>query len=267
PGHYLLFLLRLAECILNQGLSISIFALDYSLAPEHTFPAHLTEATAAYEYIINEKQVVSEKIVLAGDSAGGHLALSLLVHLHKFHPSIPWIDAPRFKPGLLLLISPWLSLHHEPPSFVRNANFDILTPRFLRRTASLFLTGKAKAIKVNKEPEKNSPYLEFLNPEPQIDWQTVLPSNVWVSAGGDEILLDEITEWAKMLQGRLKGDFVTLEVGAGKEHVWQWLETLTDEGLKKTFLGGTLGDERFFEATATIGKAILDRMREQQGPT
>ncbi|KAL8940724.1 MAG: hypothetical protein Q9211_002133 [Gyalolechia sp. 1 TL-2023] len=267
PGHYLLFLLRLAECILNQDLSVSIFALDYSLAPENTFPAQLAEAEAAYKYVINEQEVASEKIILAGDSAGGHLALSLLVHLHKPHPSIPCIDAQFSKPGLLLLLSPLLSLHHEPPSFVRNASVDTLTARFLRRTASLFLTGRAKAIKIDEEPERNSPYIEFLTPEPRIDWQTVLPPRVWVSAGGDEIFLDHITQWVKTVQEIVGGDCVTLEVGLGKEHVWQWMETLIDEGLKKSFLNGKLGDERIFEATSAIGKAVLDRMRGQQGVT
>ncbi|KAL9023314.1 MAG: hypothetical protein Q9196_007280 [Gyalolechia fulgens] len=227
----------------------------------------MAEAEAAYKYIINEQEVASEKLILAGDSAGGHLALSLLVHLHKPHPSIPWIDAKFSKPGLLLLLSPCLSVHHEPPSYVRNASVDTLTPKFVRRAISLFLTGRAKATKIDEAPEMNSPYMEFLTPEPRIDWQTVLPSRVWVSAGGDEIFLDYITEWARTVQDIVGGDCVTLEVGVGKEHVWQWLETLIDEGLKKSFLKGKLGDERIFEATSAIGKAVLDRMPGQQGDT
>ncbi|KAL8634285.1 MAG: hypothetical protein Q9228_008121, partial [Teloschistes exilis] len=82
-AHYLLFLLRLAESIVEHDKSISILALDYGLVPEHPFPSQLAEAAAAYNYLLHEARVPPEKIVIAGDSAGGHLALSLLVHLQK----------------------------------------------------------------------------------------------------------------------------------------------------------------------------------------
>ena len=130
PSHYLLFLLRLGEAILEQGTSVSIFALDYSLAPEHVFPAQLKEATAAYEYLINEEHILPEKILIAGDSAGGHLALSFLVALANEH-SLLRKRLP--KPGGLVLMSPWLSLHNELPSFKINAHKDVLSALFLRR--------------------------------------------------------------------------------------------------------------------------------------
>ena len=54
PAMYLLFLLRLAESLLDQGLSVSIFAFDYPLAPEYPFPAQLRDATAAYSCLLDE---------------------------------------------------------------------------------------------------------------------------------------------------------------------------------------------------------------------
>ena len=177
---------------------MSIFSLDYSLAPEHVFPTQLTEATAAYAYLVNEEQIPPDKIILMGDSAGGHLALSLLVSLHMD-------KAFEKKPGGLVLMSPWLSLHHEPASFTRNAHTDVLSAPLLRRNARRFLVchDQKTSHDAFEDLYRNSPYLEFLTPKPGIDWDVVLPSWVWVSAGEKEIFTDSVSSWAGMLKGRL----------------------------------------------------------------
>ena len=72
PDTYLLFLLRLAEAILAHDVKVSIFALDYHLAPEFRYPTQLTEAIAAYEYLLQEMAIPAERVVVAGDSAGGY---------------------------------------------------------------------------------------------------------------------------------------------------------------------------------------------------
>ncbi len=110
----------------------------------------------------------------------------------------------------------------------------------------------------------NSPYLEFLTPDPTIDWEAVLPSWVWVSAGENEVLIDNVKLWVGILKKRLGDERVTLEVGAWKVHVWHWLETMTDEPRKKAFLAGYVGDETGFEATADVGRAILERVKRAQ---
>ncbi|KAL9066962.1 MAG: hypothetical protein Q9161_007206 [Pseudevernia consocians] len=174
PAHYLLFLLRLAESILEQGVSVSIFALDYSLAPEHVFPTQLDEATAAYRYLISEEQIPAGKIVVMGDSAGGHLALSLLVHLNKMGSLIE--EKALEKPGGLVMMSPWLSLHHESTSFTTNAHKDVLSRPFLRLAARRFLGHDLASRESPAAFDMNSPYLEFLSPRPTIEWNVVLPS-------------------------------------------------------------------------------------------
>ena len=258
PAQYLLFLLRLGEAILGEGLSVSIFALDYSLAPEHVFPAQLEETTAAFEYLINEEHVPPEKIFIAGDSAGGHLALSFLVGLaNKLSSSGNALPKPR---GLALM-SPWLSLHNELPSFKTNAQQDVLSTPFLRRIVRQFLGHDVAAQDSPIRSRLNSPYLEFLTPEPAIEWDTVLPSWVWVSAGTNELFLDSVKTWVEMLEDRLGQGRVTFAAGVGKVHVWQWLETIMDEGMKKDFLGGEMGDGRGFEATAAVGRAMARQVR------
>ena len=263
PAHYLLFLLRLVEPILKQGSSVSIFSLDYSLAPEHVFPKQLEEATAAYKYLISEEHISTEKLIVMGDSAGGHLALSLLVSLNNSRSS-DVKDAALPKPGGLVLISPWLSLYHEPSSFTTNAHLDVLSGPFLRDTARRFLGPDSTSSNGPLKSTKNSPYLEFLTPDPTIDWEAVLPSWIWVSAGENEVLIDNVKLWVGILKERLGGERVTLEVGAQKVHVWQWLETMTDEPMKKAFLAGYVGDETGFEATANVGRAIVERVKRAQ---
>lgn len=261
PGHYLLFVLRIAEAILDQGLTVSIFALDYALAPERQYPTQLAEAAAAYEYIVNEAKVRPGKIIVAGDSAGGHLALSLLVHLHKPNPAI---SSPRMtlpKPGGLVLISAWISLYHEPPSFVSNARTDVLSATFLRRRRAQFLDGYRKSLRNPHDFNKSSCYFEFFDPDPPIDWVSVLPPWAWACAGSDEIFFDAIKTWIATVQKELPEESVTFEVGSGKEHDWQFLETMTDESQKKTFLEGKVGDGKAFEGAAKIGRMIVEKIR------
>jgi acetyl esterase/lipase len=251
PGIYLLFLLRLAESLLDRGLSVSILALDYRLAPEDPFPAQLQDATAAYSYLLGEMQVPAKNLIVAGDSAGGHLALSFLLNLQKPYPGL-CTEArllTLLKPEGVVLMSPWLSLHHAPSTFTTNLHTDVLTPAFLRTTARRFL-GSGTA-----SEHTHSPYLEFLSPDPATDWDVVLPAWVWVSAGQNEILFGDVDMWVTGLISKLGTTRLEWEVGTRKPHVWQWLETM-DEGKKKNFLV-ECGKE--FQAIERLGNAIGER--------
>src|SRR5437588_2199152 len=55
-------------------------ALDYRLAPEHPFPAAVEDAAAGYRWLMAQGYNPN-KIVIAGDSAGGGLVLSALIKL------------------------------------------------------------------------------------------------------------------------------------------------------------------------------------------
>jgi acetyl esterase/lipase len=77
-----------------------VLAPEYRLAPEHPFPAGLDDATRAYRWML-ERGTPSERIVVAGDSAGAGLAMSLLIHLKQEGVELP---------GGALLFCPFVDL-------------------------------------------------------------------------------------------------------------------------------------------------------------
>lgn len=89
---------------LARDSGLPVVVPDYRLAPEHPFPAALNDALAVYEALAAQGPVV-----VAGDSAGGGLALSLAVQLR---------DSGKPLPAALVLLSPWVDLRpsHTPKS-------------------------------------------------------------------------------------------------------------------------------------------------------
>lgn len=104
----------------------SINVPDYRLAPEHPFPAALEDALVAYRAVMAQ----TEAVVLAGDSAGGGLALALALALRGTRTR---------QPDGLLLLSPWVDLACTGASMKRRAWRDPMLGRGgLRRWARLY---------------------------------------------------------------------------------------------------------------------------------
>lgn len=114
-----------------------VFSVRYRLAPQNPFPAALVDALTAYLSLLHpppgslHKPVPANKIIFAGDSAGGNLSLVLLQtlltlerasHTIRFHGE----DVPIELPAGVAIISPWCDVTRSMPSTSGNAHLDYL---------------------------------------------------------------------------------------------------------------------------------------------
>ena len=88
---------------------------DYRVAPEHPYPAALEDAVYAYRWLLEEKKYQPSQIVVAGDSAGGNLALELALAVKA---------QGRSQPCALVLMSPWTDMTMQGASYQKCAALD-----------------------------------------------------------------------------------------------------------------------------------------------
>ncbi|KAF9967913.1 hypothetical protein BGZ73_000321 [Actinomortierella ambigua] len=104
---------------ISRATGRRVFAVDYRLAPEHTFPAPIQDAIHAYAYLTDPHGLgfEPENVTIAGDSAGGGLSLGALMYLR---------DQGMALPSKGVLFSPWLDLTFSCESWTTNHEFDYL---------------------------------------------------------------------------------------------------------------------------------------------
>lgn len=98
-----------------RKLKARVFAPRYRLAPQFPFPCALQDCFAAYLYLLSIHD--PSEIILAGDSAGGGMVVSILCMLR---------DRSMPLPAGAILISPWVDLTHSFPSLVGDNSFDYI---------------------------------------------------------------------------------------------------------------------------------------------
>lgn len=96
---------------LAHATGLELIGVEYRLAPEHPWPAQLEDARAVCD-------ALDGPLLLAGDSAGGHLAVQTAVALER-------------PPRALALLSPWVDLEMPGASFQTNDRFDFGTRQAL----------------------------------------------------------------------------------------------------------------------------------------
>ncbi|MFX1280514.1 MAG: alpha/beta hydrolase [Promethearchaeota archaeon] len=87
--------------ILCKKLNLHAYSINYRLAPEDPYPAGLDDAFFVYKWLLEEKSIPAEKIMIMGDSAGGGLTLALLYRI-GIH-NLP-------QPKAAICLSPWTDL-------------------------------------------------------------------------------------------------------------------------------------------------------------
>ena len=109
---------------LAMATSMDVLCFDYRLAPEHPYPAAPEDAVKAWNYLMLLGYGAKD-VIVAGDSAGGNLALSLVQILKK---------EGRMLPGGLVLMSPWTDLTCSGKSHETKAQIDpVLNEEYLDR--------------------------------------------------------------------------------------------------------------------------------------
>ncbi|KAJ4356585.1 uncharacterized protein N0V89_004620 [Didymosphaeria variabile] len=188
PGHFQ-YLVDMKDTLNAQGSDTAVLFLAYGLAPENIYPTQLTQAVEVLRYLVQTTGRIPSDISIGGDSAGGNLCLGLLSHLAHPHPEIPALHLPT-KLHAALLLSPWCSFNTHTRAYETNAEKDCFDRRALERWSSAFLG--------NDSPFAGDFYSEPVT-APSSWWEGTASviGEVLVWAGGNEILLDGIEEWAK----------------------------------------------------------------------
>ena len=107
---------------LASQLSMDVFCFDYRLAPEHPYPAAVDDAQAAWDFLMLQGYGAKD-IFVAGDSAGGNLALALGLRLKK---------QKRMLPAGFVLMSPWTDLTVSGKTHETKADVDpVLNQNYL----------------------------------------------------------------------------------------------------------------------------------------
>jgi acetyl esterase/lipase len=181
-----------------RGLSVA-----YRLAPEHPFPAAVDDSVKVYRWLIAQG-LDTQRIAIAGDSAGGGLTLATLIALR---------DAGDELPACAVVLSPWTDLAMAGVSVRTKAAADpLLTPNDLHRYAQWYLG------ETDPRTPLASPLYGDLSGLPPL----------LVHVGTAEILLDDSVRLAERARGA--GVDVTLDVQEDMVHVWHYFAQLVPEG-------------------------------------
>ncbi len=81
---------------LSRLTGLPVFSVDYRLAPRHRFPTAADDVRAGWDWLQDQHGLSPERMVIAGDSAGGHLAVDLLLQPDVAHPSAVVLMSPLF---------------------------------------------------------------------------------------------------------------------------------------------------------------------------
>jgi len=180
---------KLASCT-----GMEVLAFDYRLAPEHPAPAPLEDALKVWDYLML-KGYGARDVIITGDSAGGNLALALVLKLK---------EQGRLLPKGLVLMSPWTDLTSSGESFREKEDLDpVLNASYIERMIYAYAEGK----------DLQDPYLSPLFG----NFEGFPPT--YIQVGSNEILLSDSIRLKEKMQAA--GVNVKLDVFEGMWHVFQ----------------------------------------------
>jgi acetyl esterase/lipase len=179
---------------LAQRCGLNALTINYRKAPDHPFPAALDDARRAYRWLLRQGHQPHD-IVLAGDSAGGGLALALLLSLR---------DAGETLPAAAIGLSPWTDLQLPTSVLRRVAHEETL----LLEALQMRTWGPYYAHKI--------PLTHPLISPTQADLHGLPPLLIQISDA--EVLYDDVVRFVD--KARAAGVSVTLQPFVGLVHWW-----------------------------------------------
>lgn len=179
---------------LAESTSMDVFCFNYRLAPEHPYPAAAQDAMKAWNYLMYLGYGARD-VIVAGDSAGGNLALSLVLKLKQ---------EERILPRGMVLLSPWTDLTASGKSHQSRAEVDpVLNREYLQRMTANYAEGQ----------DLKDPFIS-----PLFGDMTGFPPT-YIQVGDNEMLLSDSTLLHKKL---IKANVsVKIDVYKGMWHVFQ----------------------------------------------
>ena len=185
---------------------MSVLTPDYRVAPEHPYPAALEDAVCAYEWLLAQGWF-SEQIIVAGDSAGGGLAMALCHYL---------INHGRQLPCGIIAMSPWTDLTASGESYDTNYERD---PLFGKTRDSLIYNRDYVG--------DHDPMDEYISPMFG-DFRGFPP--MLIQVGSYEMLLSDSVDVAAKARGQ--GVKVRLSIYDGMFHIFQMAAKMLPESRK-----------------------------------
>jgi monoterpene epsilon-lactone hydrolase len=180
---------------LGRASGMRVLFPEYRLAPEHPFPAAIDDVLAAWRWLRTDQGLSPGSLAVSGDSAGGGLAVSLLVATR---------DAGEALPAAAVLMSPTVDLTSSGASMTERAGQDpVSTPAMLRQFAADYLAG------ADPRTPLASPLFAALAGLPPL----------LIQVGTADVLLSDSERLAAAATAA--GVDVTLQVGEGLPHVYQ----------------------------------------------
>lgn len=177
------------------GNGMPVLTIDYRVAPENPYPAALEDAVSAYRWLLM-KGYEGDHIFLAGDSAGGGLAMALVMYLKDHGEPLP--------KGVVAM-SPWTDMTASGESYQANFEKD---PLFGRTKDSMIYNREYLGLENPKNPYISPLFGDFTGFPPML-----------LQAGSYEMLLSDSVMVAK--KAKEQGVKVRLHVYEGMFHVFQ----------------------------------------------
>jgi len=182
---------------LAQHTGLKVYSFEYRLAPEHQYPAALEDGKRMWDYLML-KGYGAKNVIIAGDSAGGNMALELCLWLK---------EEKRMLPKGLVLFSPWTDMRANSPSYEKYKDKDpLLTYEYVIAVRDAYIGKDADASDV-----RFSPLLADLTGFPP----------TYIQVGTNEILRNDSEQLLRNLKAYEVNS--SIEVIKGGWHVFQQL--------------------------------------------